>query len=413
MSSLERDRTDGFGGRPTQHDDTLLDQPYGARSLGATTDAPVQLDVGGLRVQMRAEVGDSPEAVQAAADRGISGASERLPHADAIQRSFGHHDVGGVQAHVGGAATEGATAMGASAFATGNHVAFAGAPDLHTAAHEAAHVVQQRAGVQLKGGVGEAGDRYERHADAVADKVVAGESAASLLDEMAGGGGGGAGVQRAVQMERFIGNEAKHHLHIEINQDHYKFGNDVGSRIEIGKNGVYKLDQLIVVRNYLVNGGHTGNGGQACITWLESECRDHADWDEERGFKPSWEPDEPEANPHVEGLVDRVGELGLTRDDLNMAFGQARTAVIAEESTHLDGNYYGQTEDEEDVTAADLERTLGELKVDDFLVGSWAGPAKGETNPKKAIEDFKREAKLFMKEHLREEFPLKTGTYDM
>jgi hypothetical protein len=40
-------------------------------------------------------------------------------------------------------------------YATGNHVAFKGAPNLHTAAHEAAHVVQQRGGVQLKGGVGQ------------------------------------------------------------------------------------------------------------------------------------------------------------------------------------------------------------------------------------------------------------------
>jgi hypothetical protein len=51
--------------------------------------------------------------------------------------------------------------MGAEAFATGDQVAFGAAPDLHTAAHEAAHVVQQRQGVQLKGGVGEVGDAYE------------------------------------------------------------------------------------------------------------------------------------------------------------------------------------------------------------------------------------------------------------
>jgi len=48
-------------------------------------------------------------------------------------------------------------------------------------AHEAAHVIQQRGGVQLKGGVGEAGDAYERQADEVADRVVQGESAEELL----------------------------------------------------------------------------------------------------------------------------------------------------------------------------------------------------------------------------------------
>jgi Domain of unknown function (DUF4157) len=52
--------------------------------------------------------------------------------------------------------------MGATAYATGDRIAFAGAPDLHTTAHEAAHVVQQRAGVSLPGGVGQAGDAYER-----------------------------------------------------------------------------------------------------------------------------------------------------------------------------------------------------------------------------------------------------------
>lgn len=43
--------------------------------------------------------------------------------------------------------------------------------------------------MQLKGGIDEAGDPYERHADAVADAVVAGRSAAALLDHGAHGGG--------------------------------------------------------------------------------------------------------------------------------------------------------------------------------------------------------------------------------
>ena len=60
-------------------------------------------------------------------------------------------------------------------------MAFRGYPDLHTAAHEAAHVIQQRKGVDLKSGLGRKGDRYERHADAVADKVVRGKSAETLL----------------------------------------------------------------------------------------------------------------------------------------------------------------------------------------------------------------------------------------
>jgi hypothetical protein len=118
-----------------------------------------------------------------AAKAGTSGASGSLPHLDAIQSSFGKHDVSGIAAHTDRAAADGARAMNATAFTTGNHIAFASAPSLHTAAHEAAHAIQQRGGVQLAGGVGAVGDRYERHADAVADAVVAGRSAEALLDK--------------------------------------------------------------------------------------------------------------------------------------------------------------------------------------------------------------------------------------
>ncbi|APR81964.1 Flagellar hook-length control protein FliK [Minicystis rosea] len=127
--------------------------------------------------------GFSPESVQEAAQMGVGGAGAALPHLDAIQRSFGRHDISRVQAHLGVAASRGARAMGAEAFATGDHVAFARPPSLRVAAHEAAHIVQQRSGVSVHGGVGRAGDTYERHADAVADLVVQGRSAEVLLGE--------------------------------------------------------------------------------------------------------------------------------------------------------------------------------------------------------------------------------------
>ena len=133
--------------------------------------------------------------VHALAAAGTAGGGGRLPFADQIQAAFGPHDISGVVAHTDAAAAAAATGMGATAFATGDHVAFAGTPDLHTAAHEAAHVVQQRAGVHLKGGVGEVGDVYEQHADAVADAVVRGESAVQLLSVGVGGGTSSA-VQR-------------------------------------------------------------------------------------------------------------------------------------------------------------------------------------------------------------------------
>jgi hypothetical protein len=140
----------------------------------------------------------SPEATHEAAAEGVRGGGDALPFRDQIQASFGGHDVSDVRAHVGGDAAAASEAIGARAYATGRNVAFAGAPDLHTAAHEAAHVVQQRGTVQLKGGIGEEGDTYERHADAVADRVVQGAPAGDLLDQFAspGAGGSAGGVQR-------------------------------------------------------------------------------------------------------------------------------------------------------------------------------------------------------------------------
>lgn len=125
------------------------------------------------------------------AQRGVQGGGSLLPHYEQIQASFGRHDVSDVRAHVGGAAGDAARSIGAVAYATGNDVAFAQAPDLFTVAHEAAHVVQQSAGVQLKGGVGQSGDLFEQHADRVAAKVVRGESAEPELDLLSGGGGAG------------------------------------------------------------------------------------------------------------------------------------------------------------------------------------------------------------------------------
>ena len=85
--------------------------------------------------------GEDTAAVHKAADQGIASGGGTMPFADKIQASFGAHDVGDVQAHTGAAVSQANNAMGAEAYETGNHVAFGGTPDLHTAAHEAAHVV--------------------------------------------------------------------------------------------------------------------------------------------------------------------------------------------------------------------------------------------------------------------------------
>lgn len=144
-------------------------------------------------VQRKGAGDASMDAVHEAAAQGVASPAGQLPHLDQIQRSFGAHDVSQIQAHVGG---DSAQAMGAEAYATGNHVVFDKQPDLHTAAHEAAHVVQQAQGVNLYGGVGEAGDRYESQADAVADRVVQGKSAEDLLGAPSSAGAGNRAVQK-------------------------------------------------------------------------------------------------------------------------------------------------------------------------------------------------------------------------
>ncbi|MEZ4403892.1 MAG: DUF4157 domain-containing protein [Kofleriaceae bacterium] len=192
------------GGPTTASASSWLDaQPFSlhveARSDAPGADAPTPAAAPIAAVQLHADGSDAPDAdtVHAHAQRGLTGPAQPLPHLDRIQQSFGQaHDVAGIDAHVGGPATEAAAAIGASAYASGNAVAFASSPDLHTAAHEAAHVVQQRSGVSLYGGVGQAGDAYEQHADAVADRVVAGQSAADLLAPYAGPNSTTLAVQR-------------------------------------------------------------------------------------------------------------------------------------------------------------------------------------------------------------------------
>ncbi|HET9620305.1 MAG TPA: actin cross-linking domain-containing toxin [Kofleriaceae bacterium] len=176
--------------------------PVQARAAAVPGKSTLVAGLGASLVQRKGTGGPADADVHAAAARGTATPSSPLPFASVIQRAFGRHDVSGVQAHVGAGASESTRAMGAHAYATGSHVVLGDrGQDLHTVAHEAAHVVQQRAGaVQLKGGVGAAGDAYEQHADRVADAVVQGKSAEGLLDEMAGpahgGGGSGGAVQR-------------------------------------------------------------------------------------------------------------------------------------------------------------------------------------------------------------------------
>ncbi len=154
--------------------------------------APAQAD----RIDDDVQVAPGRDGILATAARGAQGGAA-LPYFDVVQQAFGRHDIRNIKASTNGAAT----AIGAHAYAYGDHVVFGRAPDLHLAAHEAAHVVQQRAGHAPAGGVSEPGDALERHADEVADAVVRGESAERILDKLAPGSSTGPAPALGVQME--------------------------------------------------------------------------------------------------------------------------------------------------------------------------------------------------------------------
>lgn len=124
------------------------------------------------------------------AAKGLRGPGRPMTHLDTIQQAFGHHDISGMREYTGRESRKALDVLGAEGYSSNGRMALRGAPDLYSQAHEAAHGVQQAAlegSMQLKRGIGEAGDKYERNADAVADAVVRGESAETLLDRVTGG----------------------------------------------------------------------------------------------------------------------------------------------------------------------------------------------------------------------------------
>ena len=107
-----------------------------------------------------------------------------------MEASFGH-DFGEVRLHAGEQAAAGlAAALGARAYTVGKDIVLgvrAERPETDAGkrllAHELTHVVQQRGGVTLPGGMERAADSYERHAQTVADRVLSGRSAGPILSQ--------------------------------------------------------------------------------------------------------------------------------------------------------------------------------------------------------------------------------------
>ena len=125
------------------------------------------------------------QGIHALAMQGFSDAPQSYPFKEQIQQAFGpKHKIDGLTAYTGTAARSANAEFGSDAYHKGGRVAFGNTPTLEHAAHEAAHYVQNLGAARLQGGVGKAGDSYERHADRVAGAVTRGESAAFLLDQI-------------------------------------------------------------------------------------------------------------------------------------------------------------------------------------------------------------------------------------
>jgi hypothetical protein len=177
---------------PIRANRELLDEPGPSRAVSLPRGYSEHYGLGGP-VQLKATSDTLPPGYrdhyalgssEAVARAGLSGPSQPMPHAAELQQAFDpSHDVSSVRAHVGGAAADAARSLGADGFAMDGQVAFRQTPSLHLAAHEAAHVLsQQRGAVNFSRGVGAPSEVSERHADAVADLVVSGQSASALLD---------------------------------------------------------------------------------------------------------------------------------------------------------------------------------------------------------------------------------------
>lgn len=164
----------------------------GVSPLEQTTDAlrgPLHAAILRRKTQRRRAEESARSGAEMEAARTVAQGGGPLPYKEEIQAAFGGYDLSGLRAFVGGEAGEAAANMEAHGFQVADAAGFRKFPTKHDAAHEAAHYVQCREGIECKAEFSGEGDIYERHADAVADAVVAGQSAVPLLAPRTGAQG--------------------------------------------------------------------------------------------------------------------------------------------------------------------------------------------------------------------------------
>lgn len=138
--------------------------------------------------------GEGAPDMDTAAAAGVSSPVTELPYREQLEQSFGT-DLSHVKAHMGGGASASCQALGAHAYATGNHVVFgSNSPGLFQVAHEVAHTFQQGGGLRKYAKAGHRGDGFEEQADAIASDVVAGRRVD--LGGLASTGSAGPTIQR-------------------------------------------------------------------------------------------------------------------------------------------------------------------------------------------------------------------------
>ncbi len=120
--------------------------------------------------------------LQSSSTKALTNPSQSIPYLSRIQQSFGPgYDLRNIKSHSGTESQQVSHSLGTRAFTRGNHIVFGDRPNLHVAAHEAAHVFQQQAGLQFYSRAPGGKDVYEQNANAIADRVVNNQSAADLL----------------------------------------------------------------------------------------------------------------------------------------------------------------------------------------------------------------------------------------
>ncbi|MGM9439828.1 eCIS core domain-containing protein [Streptomyces murinus] len=125
-------------------------------------------------------------------------------------------DFSDVRVHSDARARASATAMGARAYTSGNHIVIGdGGGDRHTLAHELTHVIQQRrgpvAGTETGDGlrVSDPSDRFEREAEATAHRVLRGSPAGAAAHGPADASGATPAERPSVQRLLVLGQKGE------------------------------------------------------------------------------------------------------------------------------------------------------------------------------------------------------------